>query len=133
MNWLEGLGLRAVYRKSAQQLRDAVSEIKSHITYEIGHAMAPLQESLDRFFAAVETEFTQIREAQQKALDDAVAALEAADSTNADLTAALQAQIDVNTDLLAGTDAAASRLDAKSAELEANDPVVEPPVDEEPV
>lgn len=134
MNWLEGEGLRSLNEKVKQSISEAVADIKHHITTELEKHMAPLNDSVTRILDAMTTEFDQIRATAAENLKSTQDALEAADNANAELNTALQAEVDKSQGLVNDIDNATGRLDAASAELEANDPVVTPPVEggEEP-
>lgn len=133
MSWLEDKGIEALEVQFMNLFADAVQSIKDHITQELENNMAPLNESIDRVVSAFNTELGQIRAQAEANVAAAESALAASDASNVELQAANQASLDQNTALLASIEEGSGRLDTLSADLEANDPVVEPPVDETPV
>lgn len=131
MNWLEFQGLRSLRQQVKRMVRSAINEINHHITTELEKHMAPLNDSVSRILEAMTNEFDQIRAQAAENLAATQAALEAADNANVALNEALQGEVAKSQALVDDIDSATGRLDAASAELEANDPVVEPPVDPE--
>lgn len=131
-SWLEVEGAKAIRKQAQAYVREAVREIKSHITTELEKHMATLNESIDRLTSAITTEIAQVRAEAQANLEAAQAALAEASADNAELTTALQAEVDRNTSLVGTIDSAQGRIDSISSDLEANDPAP-PPVEPTPV
>jgi DNA repair ATPase RecN len=114
MGFLENEGFESLKRKAQRYVRDAVNEVKAHITEELERHMADLNASLDRLAGAISTEIQQVRDALQALVD--------ADTTVAELQAQLAEQVAV-------LDGAVSRVDSLSTDLEADDPQAPPPVE----
>jgi len=122
VSWLELQGLKSVHKKTLQTIWAAAAHVEGHITRELEKYMATLSESITRLVQAVNTEFDQIRQEAQAAVDAAKAALEQVGGENVELKNALTEQVSKNENLVQQIDDARGRLDSISGGLEGNDP-----------
>jgi uncharacterized membrane protein YdfJ with MMPL/SSD domain len=120
MGFLEAEGFDSLRRKAQRYVRDAVNEIKQHITDELGEVMS----NLDRLNTAVDKELAddaaqnELIAELKRQLEEAKAAVDGAVAGEA---AAVEA---LNAALTAAGDAA--------TKLESNDPQPEPTPEPEP-